>query len=366
MRNPIFHDQTMFLDHAADGSIRYVTGDQTRLLSSGVKIMKLETRQPLVEIRTAAGHELIMAPETAFALAKSESGGLVRYAPVEPASGPLARPIDWQEDIENIEDRRFVLAGMMLASGNHIFNRNRASHIVLTDLDSAFEIKAFLTRVAAKYLADGEIHGLAAKVSMKETPDGYLIRARVLTMLVGNLLTEKVMVPTFSFSSVKKNLLGNFFRGIFLACQCLNDAVIIRHRHAEVVRTLAEHLLYRFGVSSTISIHPMEPIVQVSIAVPEGHYLQLSADQLDRAALTGLLVKAYQREVAYYSYDVIEKITPLSRKISSVIVLPGTGCPNPLTANGFVFRPEFEIPSGITEFASHPLLFEDSSDPASF
>jgi hypothetical protein len=184
-------------------------------------------------------------------------------------------------------------------------------------------------------------------------------------MLVGNLLTEKLMVPTFDFDRVEKHLIGRFINGVFMTCNHVHDPVIIRHRHGDVIRTLAEHLLYRFGVSSTISVHPMEPTVQSSVAVPVGHHLRLSAEQLNKARLAGLL-SGFADEVSFFSHDTIEKITPLTQKIGSVIVLPGQGSPNPLTANGFVFHPEFEIPAGITEIASHPALLEDTSDPASF
>ena len=366
MRNPIFAHDSLFLDRAPDGSIRYVTGDQTRELSCGAKIIRLETRQPLVEITTTSGKSLTMAPESAFALHKTDSGALIRYAPVEYATPAILNRLDWFADLDDLEPRRYAIAGMIVGNGIHLFNRYRASYTIVPDLDSTFEIQSFLTRLGNKFVEDGLMHMNSNQVTCQETVGGWMIRSRIITLLVGNLLAEKTLTPTFYPDMIDKALFHCFVRGLLSTAPRDGEDIVVRHRDAAAVRTLGEHLYYQFGVPCDICLHPMEPRLQAALNVPEGHRFRLSSEHQNYAVLAGLL-RGTGTEVSFFKTDTIETITPLTKKVASIIVLPGSlKRSRPLTANGFAFRDQFQIPVGIAEIASHPALLQDSSDPATF
>lgn len=361
MRNPIFAAETLFLDQSSDGPICHLTASKTTELSCGGRIVKLATDQPLVEIGMASGLCLLMSPETAFALAKSDDGKLIRYSPVD-RNPP---PIDWQADLDDLEERRFALAGMVCASGVHIFNRYRTSYLVSTSLDLAANVQQFLTRLGAKMELDKVIHKNSNQVTVKETDAGTFIRSRILTMLIGNLLQEHTQAVAFLPSSVARRNMRAFLFGLLSTASKVGDTIVVRHRSAATIRTLAEHMTFDFGVPCDMHIHPMEPVMQVDVTRPEGHRFRLSAEQIDYAIAAGLL-EGPGKEISFYSYDTIETITPLTRKVPSVIITPGEKRNFPLTANSFVFQAQFSMPAGITEIASHPSVLADSSDPSKF
>lgn len=361
MRNPIFAAETLFLDQSSDGTIRHLTADKTKDLSCGGRIVRLETNQPLVEIGMASGLCLLMSPETAFSLAKSSDGKLIRYTPVQPAPSP----IDWQADLDDIEERRFALAGMVCASGVHIFNRYRTSYLIAPEFDLAANVEQFLTRMGAKMELEKVIHKNSNQVTVKPVEAGIFIRSRILTTLVGNLLQEHTQAIAFLPSSVSRRYVFAFLNGLLSTSPHVKGELIFRHRASATIRTLAEHLTFDFGVPCDMHIHPMEPSVQVDVSRPEGHRFTLRSEQLDYAAAAGLLERP-KKDLSFYSYDSIETITPLARKVPSVLVTPGERSSYPLTANSFVFQPQFSMPNGIAEIAAHPAVLDDSSDPSKF
>lgn len=363
MKNPIFADTTLFLDYDDTRKVKYVSGAETTVLSDGTKIMRLETRQPLVEIKTTGGFSFIMSPETAFSLHRDDEGQLWRFSPVDYHPGYA---VDWYADLSELQERRYALAGKVVGNGLHINNRFRTSFTVVRTLDEAFELQSFLTRLGKHYVEQNLMHVNSLDVKCTDTHHGYLVGGRALTLLIGNLLAEKTLTPTFHPGMVDKGLFRAFVMGLLSTAAKEGEDLVVRHRDADAVRTLGEHLYFQFGIPCDISVNPMEPKVQMGVSASTRHMFRLSSDQQKHAALAGL-IRGTGDGVNFFQRDLIETITPLKRKVPSVIVLPGSRkWPVPLTANGFAFRAQFEIPVGVAEIASHPALLKDSSDPALF
>lgn len=359
MRNPIFAAESIILDQYPTGDIHHRTGERSVKLSCGGQIVRLGEDQPLVEIGTESGLCLIISPETAFSLA-NEGGRLIRYNPIAPA--PPA--IDWQDDLDDVELRRWALAGMVCASGVHIFNRFRTSYFVCPCPDLAANTTQFLRRLGDRMEMDGVIHKKSNQVTMKDIEGGTFIRSRILTSLIGTLLKPLTQEVTFNPLYISRLQAHAFLHGLLSTASKVDDTIVVRHRSSATIRTLAERLTFDFGVPCDIHIHPMEPALQVDVTRPEGHRFRLSAEQVDCAVAAGL-IEGKERHVKVYSHDRIVSHTPLPRKVPSVIVLPGEKRKFPLTVNSFVFNAGFEIPVGITEIATHPAVL-DSSDPTRF
>lgn len=359
MRNPIFAAESIFLDQYPAGDIHHRTGEKSVALSCGGSIVRLGEPQPLVEIETESGLCLIISPETAFSLA-NEGGRLIRYNPISPAPAP----IDWQDDLDDIELRRFALAGMVCASGVHIFNRFRTTHLICQCPDLAANVTQFLKRMGDRMEMDQVIHKKSNQVTMKDSVSGIFIRSRILTTLVGQLLKPLTQEITFNPLYISRAQAHAFLHGLLSTASKVDDTIVVRHRSSATIRTLAERLTFDFGVPCDIHIHPMEPTLQVDVTRPEGHRFRLSAEQVDCAVAAGLIA-GERKHVKVYSQDRIVSHTPLPKKVPSVIVLPGGKRTFPLTVNSFVFSAEFEIPLGITEIATHPAVL-DSSDPSQF
>jgi len=362
MRNPIFAADTLFQDQSPDGITRHLGTDRSVELSCGGRIVLLNEKQPLIEVKTVAGRTLTMSPETAFSLASNDDGKLIRYSPVE-----LSTPsIDWQADLDDIEERRFALVGMICSSGLHIINRYRTSYLITTDADLAANVTQFLQRMGDHMVEAKMIHLNANSVTVKfPTHDSYFIRSRILTTLVNGLLQEHTQRIAFLPSSISRRNLKAFFYGLLSTASRVDDAIVIKHRVSATIRTIAEHLMFDFGVPCDIHIHPMEPEVQRDVTRPEGHRLRLSADQIDYAVAAGLL-DGVAKDISFYGTDSISTVTPLENRVSSVIITPGAPRDFPLTANSFVFNSEFAMPMGIVEIATHPSVLTDSSDPTKF
>lgn len=360
MRNPIFAADSIFLDTYPDGGLHHRDGQRSVALSCGGSIVRLEEPQPLVEIGMASGMCLILSPETAFSLQTNAEGLVQRYMPIAPAPSP----IDWQADLDDIETRRWALIGMTCGSGVHTFNRFRASYLIVPDLDLAANVTQFLRRLGDRMVEEKVIHKNSNSVTLKETDKGFFVRSRILTQVIGVHLQELTQALTIDPSYMSHKFAHALLTGLLSTADKVSGEIVIRHRSSATIRSLAHRLTFDFGVACDIHIHPMEPPIQSAVTRPEAHRFRLSAEQINKAVLAGLL-QGQPEEFDAYEYDRIESVTPIKNKQAAVIVLPGKRREHPLTVNSYVFSPQFVIPAGITEIATHPALL-DSSDPTAF
>jgi len=364
MKNPIFSIDTLFLDQGADGDIRYLTGEKTTMISGGTRIIRLSERQSLVDLNLKSGNTLVMSAETAFALAKDGAGKLIRYSPIQ--KPPLKQHfLDWQSPVDDDLHRQYFLAGAMAAHGTHKPARSRESSIDLLPAQVP-AIVHYLQNVGDDMRAKSAIHGHSNHVTLIEFKGRIMIRSRMLTLLVGSLLSTKTQVPSFDPHDLDLSVCWSFMKGLLSTADRDGDALVIRHRHADTIKTLARCLWYRFGVAADMHVNPYEPELTPWSSTPKGPYLRLSAEQRASAFAAGLDDTSPFQIPNLSGRDEIESISARKFKSHSAIVVPGEGREFPLTANSYVFEPKFHVPVEIEVIASHPALLGDSSDPSAF
>lgn len=299
-----------------------------------------------------------MAPETAFALDKNEAGHLIRYAPVYQVRDEDFLAVD--PETGEHDAVRNLLLGLVVSTGSHHTVRARASSLIAPPL-LLEGILIYLRRLAQIEMENG-MHPKSARVTTHlETAQGTFLRSRVLTKLIGDSLTENSQIPLFDLDALDRRHLWAFLRGLLIASGIEDNNVVFRHRSAIVVKKIAAAMWAHFGVPCTIMVDPMEPEMQQNANLPRSHRFVLDPMQQQYAAYAGLL-DGDRTATACEVYDPIVGVKPLSEKLSSVIILPGAERSTPMTANGYVFRPEYEMPSGTLQVATHPSLL-DSSDP---
>lgn len=377
MRNPIFDSHTIFTDSEPGKQPVRVDGVASRKLSDDYRLVTLETPQPLVRIRTDSGIILDISPETAFALAKNKHGALMRWQPIfnpsalNPDIFQLACPRDFPTLPDDILALCCYFAGLVCATGTHMKDRNRATTVTLPHL-LAVEVEDRILSWGDMMVADGTFHNLSNRHSVVDMTDGtFYVRSRVLTHLVGDLLSEKLQQPTeLLYETVERSelMLFCFFRGLLSSLSPDgHDGLTMTHRDASVVEWCAEILWRVFGVPTELYVDPMEPTVQPgrSSALAKRHRFRLRSDYIPYAVAAGLrdgqFLPAYLLRAVP---DPIVSVVPLDGRRQSVIVVPGpTTRSHPLTANGLQFSAAFQMPTGIENIASHPSLV---NDPAYF
>lgn len=360
MKNPIFDSTTIFTEQAPDGTVRRLSAHGNREFSCGARLVVLSTAQALMEIKTERGNELIIAPEAVFALAKDDEGCPVRYHPVHKVSSQDLTAVDFNADFDS-EAIRFMFAGMIVARGNHLFDRFRASSLIIP-ASIAAPAEAFLQRMGNAWQSAGVMHPKSNRVTLIEHEEGYFLRSRILTRFIGNLLKDNTQEPLFYPDMVPDVCTWAFMRGLLSTAYREDGQIIFRHRHASVVRSLYDVLWSRFGVTATLCIDPMEPEIQQNSMVPKAHQFRLSAED-QRLAVTAGLIDGEESGAPSQVSDAIVSVTPFKTRRNAVIVVPGNGRDTPIMANGFVFSPQFNIPHEAEFLATHPVLL-DSSDPA--
>ena len=360
MRNPIFAATTIFTEQAPDGSVRRLSVNGEKTFSCGARLIELSESQPLLEIKTDSGAELIMSPETVFSLRKDGDGNPVRFHPVHVPSSQDLRAVDFDESVSP-EAIRYMLAGMITARGNHLYERFRASSLI-APREIAAPLEAYLQNIGNHWQRLGVMHPKSNRVTMMETDDGWFMRSRILTRYVGNILKDGTQEPTFYPDQVHPQLFWAFMRGLLSTSYRVDGELIFRHRHASVVRLLAGEMWTQFGVPSKLMIDPMEPQIQQNVAVPKAHQFRLSAEDQKLAVTAGLLNGKEKGESSQIR-EVILSVSPLKTRKKAVIVVPGNGRDSPIMANGFIFTPQFEVPREAEALATHPLMV-DSSDPS--
>lgn len=365
MRNPIFSIDTLFLDRHDDGTIHYVLGDKTKNLSCGGKLIRLETRQPLVELSTESGQRLVMAPETAFALQTGDNGALTRYLPVDDACAQWTALINFSaHPADDDVYLRFYLAGLMCAAGRHSYERNRPSNIAVPP-KMENEIVEYLNAKARLLVSQGILYS-SPRIFPSVTPENLIfIKSRVLTHMVGKLLTDKTQVPAFEMDGVKRPELWAFCKGVLDGSPRVAGKIVFTHRHAAVVTAIHGALWRIFGVMASLDINPMEAeVTRHKTWGTMPNQMRLSAE--DRAYATAAGLDTFESNPPkLLRPDRILRVTPEGTKTLSVIVLPGRERKYPLTANTFIFHPQFSLPEALVDLAAHPAL-SDSGDPTIF
>lgn len=360
MRNPIFASDTLFTEQSPDGNIRYLSADGDKTFTCGARLVVLSERQPLVEIKTERGFGLIMSPESVFALSQDGDGNPKRFHPVHVASSQDLTAVDFNESYDP-EAIRFMMAGMIVARGNHLFDRFRASSLI-APADIAVPMEPYLQRIGDHWLRLGVLHPKSNRVTLIEHEDGYFVRSRILTRVIGNLLKDGTQEPLFYPNQVHQRLFWAFMKGLLSTSYREDGELIFRHRYASVVRLLSTELWTQFGVPSKLMIDPMEPDIQQNVMVPKAHQFRLSSDD-QRYAVTAGLITGSEAQSSSHISETITSVAPLKTRRSAVIVVPGEGRDSPIMANGFIFTPQFEIPREAEALATHPLMV-DSSDPS--
>lgn len=363
MRNPIFSADTLFLDRNENGSINYVEPTETKLLSCGAKLIRLETRQPLVELLTESGNRLVLAPEAVFSLF-TEDGCLVRWMPVDTDCAFYGRIVSLKQDPANPSPfLNYFMAGMVCANGRHSFERNRPSsftvpHAIVPDLVDYLSARG-------QVLIERKVLVSTPRILPTQFPHGTFVKSRVITTMVSNLLQDKTQVPAFPILETDRPSVWAFLRGVLTAADREGEEIVIRHRYANVLETIHKALWTMFGVPSKLSVNPMESRVTPTRTGIMPHSVRLSAEDRAAAALAGLDDTYEGPPPEVKRLDRIAKITPLSEKTPGVIVLPGEARRYGLTANTFCFEPLFSLPDAIVDLATHPMMV-DTSDPTTF
>lgn len=360
MRNPIFATDTLFTEQSPDGSIRKLSVDGEKTFTCGARLIVLSEKQPLLEIKTERGSSLVMSPESVFSLSKDGEGNPKRFHPVHVASSQDLTAVDFNESYDP-EAIRFMLAGMITARGNHLFDRFRASSLIAS-ADLVVPMEPYLQRIGDHWLRLGVMHPKSNRVTVIEHEDGYFLRSRILTRLIGNLLKDSTQEPLFYPDKVHSRLFWAYLRGLLSTTYREDGELVFRHRHASVVRLLSTELWTQFGVPSTLMIDPMEPDIQQNVMVPKAHQFRLSAED-QKYAVTAGLINGEEAQTSSHISEAILSVAPLKTRRSAVIVVPGEGRDSPIMANGFIFTPQFEIPHEAEALATHPLMV-DSSDPS--
>lgn len=360
MRNPIFASDTVFTEQAPDGTVRRLSADGEKTFTCGSRLVELSERQPLLEIKTAGGSGLIMSPESVFSLSKDGEGNPVRFHPVHVASSQDLTAVDFNESVSP-EAIRFMMAGMIVARGNHLFDRFRASSLI-APVSQAAPMEAYLKNIGDHWQRLEVIHPKSNRVTLIEHEDGYFLRSRILTRLIGSLIKDGTQEPLFIPSSVHPQLFWAFMKGLLSTAYREDGDLVFRHRYADVVRLLSTELWTQFGVPSKLMVDPMEPSVQQNIMVPKAHQFRLSSEE-QKLAVTAGLIDGSDGSTSSRISEAILSVTPLKSKKKAVIVVPGMGRDSPIMANGFIFVPQFEIPRNSEYLATHPILL-DSSDPS--
>lgn len=363
MRNPIFGVETKFLDQSGAGEFEYLTGDSPAL-SCGERIIHLTEPQRLIRLDTKSGQSLLLSPETLFGLVKDSEGRMVRYAPVDTSLVHKKPLLKWSLPYsEKMRLRSYVLGGMMCANGNHLFNRHRASSINANP-DEADGIIDYVKTVEEILIDTGKLHD-NVRMTVSDFGTYVFIRSRALTVLVGDMLTERMQSPSFYPDDLDRLSLWAFLRGLLSTSERVDGSIVFKHRDATTVRRLAEALWNHFGVPVTLRINKMEAEVMRHVNMKNIHRFVLSAEGQMKAVKAGL-IDGPDINVPVFEYDEIKKVTPIDEPQKALIVMPGQSRDFPLTANSFMFNAEFSLPEAIVSVAAHPSLNDDTSDPTRF
>ena len=376
MRNPIFAHNTLFTD-AATGAIpgRYTCGE-TRELRDGSRIIRLETDQPLVRVRTASGIILDMSPESAFSLGKNSEGDVMRWQPVfnpsahnlDPTITDLPSTYPMTGSQEEWLARLFI-AGLICGAGTHSTARSRATSVILP-VDLAAHVESRILDYVETLVERKHLHAYSMRHSAIDMHDGaYYLRSRVLTYMCSELLSEHLQQPTSILRDMlEDNVTGQFvfFRGLISSLTRREGKLAFYNRDADVVEWVGDTLWNTFGVPVTVHVDPMEPVIQPGKNSARPHHLEIDANGIYYAVAAGLRDGVYFPSYLFRPVpDPIVSVTPLDGRRPAVIVIPGRSLDRdyPITANGLIFNAAFTMPAGIESIASHPSLV---NDPAYF